>query len=150
MSPPPIASTTPFLPEHIASAYGSRIPITKGATPVSDSALLYRNIHAPPRHVVASEGSFLMLSDGTKLLDASCGAAVACLGHNNKRIKEAINRQIDIVSYCLSTTFGTEATEDLANELILGTGGLMKKAYIVCSGKLYHLLALLAYSDLAL
>src|ERR1700759_4787725 len=99
MTPPAMANSFLALPADIASAYGSRAPATKGVEPVSKSSLLYRNIHVAPRHVVASEGSFLMLSDGTTLLDATCGAAVSCLGHNNQGVKEAINRQIDIVSY---------------------------------------------------
>lgn len=144
MTPPTMTSSFPVLPANIASAYGSRTPATKGVEPVSKSSLLYRNIHAAPRHVIASEGNFLMLSDGTKLLDATGGAAVSCLGHNNQRVKEAINRQIEIVSYCLSTTLGTQVAEDLADELIAGTGDLMKKAYIVNSGTLYTVLLCLA------
>lgn len=123
----------PALPTATVGAYGSRNAV-KGEAEQDKSALLYRDIHSAPRHVVASKGSWLYLSNGTKLLDATCGAAVSCLGHDNKRVQDAINKQIGQVSYCLSTTLGTQVAEELADELIRGTGGLMKKAYIVGSG----------------
>jgi len=89
--------------------------------------------------VIGADGNYLHLSDGRKLLDATGGAAVSCLGHANKRVKEAIISQLDIVSYVHSATFGTEAAEKLARELVNTTGRKMSKAYIVSSGKLYHL-----------
>jgi adenosylmethionine-8-amino-7-oxononanoate aminotransferase len=47
---------------------------------------------------------------------------------------EAVVKQMNQVSYCLSTTLGSQAAEDLADELTAGTGGLLKKAYICGSG----------------
>jgi adenosylmethionine-8-amino-7-oxononanoate aminotransferase len=87
-----------------------------------------------PRHVLDSTGPVLHLANGVDLLDASCGAAVSCLGHKNARVMEAIMKQMNQVSYCLSTTLGSQAAEDLADELTAGTGGLLKKAYICGSG----------------
>jgi adenosylmethionine-8-amino-7-oxononanoate aminotransferase len=135
MPPAAMATSSPISPAEVASAYGSRAPAVQPAESSLQSSLLYRNIHEAPRHVVASKGSFLTLSNGLTILDASCGAAVACLGHDNARVKEAINHQVDQVSYCLSTTLGTDVAEKLAEELCAGTGGLMSKAYIVGSGE---------------
>lgn len=72
------------------------------------------------------------------MLDATGGAAVSCLGHGNKRVKDAIMSQLDVVSYVHSATFGTDAAEKLAKALVDSTGGEMSKAYIVSSGKAYY------------
>ena len=104
----------------------------------SQSAVFHRSIHTDPISVVGADGNYLHLSDGRKLLDATGGAAVSCLGHANKRVKEAIISQLDVVSYVHSATFGTEAAENLARELVNTTGGEMSKAYIVSSGKAYR------------
>jgi Aminotransferase class-III len=125
------------IPASVLAAYGaSDNKANKGAS-TDNSALLYRNIHSPPRQVVASAGNYLTLGNGQQILDATCGAAVSCLGHGNERVKEAIVKQLDQVAYCLSIEFGTGAAEDLATELKNGTNGLMKKAYIVNSGKTF-------------
>ena len=113
--------------------------ISKMTMSESQSAVFHRSIHTDPISVIGADGNYLHLSDGRKLLDATGGAAVSCLGHANKRVKEAIISQLDIVSYVHSATFGTEAAEKLARELVNTTGRKMSKAYIVSSGKLYHL-----------
>jgi adenosylmethionine-8-amino-7-oxononanoate aminotransferase len=123
------------IPASVMAAYGA----SSNGEPKADSdqsALLYRNIHSIPRQVVSAKGNYLTMSNGQSILDATCGAAVSCLGHGNERVTEAIVRQLNEVAYCLSIEFGTKAAEDLAAELRDGTGGLMKKAYIVNSGKL--------------
>lgn len=51
----------------------------------SSSALLHRSLHHDPLHVVGAEGNYLHLSNGERILDASGGAAVACIGHGNVR-----------------------------------------------------------------
>ncbi|ORX95010.1 pyridoxal phosphate-dependent transferase [Clohesyomyces aquaticus] len=98
------------------------------------SAILHRHIHHEPMMVKGASGNYLELTDGRKVLDASGGAAVACLGHNNKRVKAAIACQMDEVSYCASMFFGTTAGEELGKLLISSTGGKMARTFIVSSG----------------
>lgn len=105
---------------------------------VSKSAMLHRNIKAPPMQVVASSGTRMRFSNGLEVEDTTCGAAVACLGHGNKRVRQAMIDQLDKFAYCNSMFFGHEIGEDLATELINGTGGLMSKAYIMSSGAFYQ------------
>ncbi|KAI5252570.1 aminotransferase, class III [Aureobasidium subglaciale] len=107
-------------------------------TTKNQSAILHRSLHTDPIPVVGASGNYLHLAGGGKLLDATGGAAVSCLGHGNKRVKEAIIEQLDIVSYVHSATFATEAAEKLARELVASTNGEMSKAYIVSSGKVIH------------
>lgn len=49
------------------------------------SFVLHRSLHVDPAYVVAAQGNYLHLSNGQSILDASGGAAVACLGHGEVR-----------------------------------------------------------------
>ncbi|TPX13693.1 uncharacterized protein E0L32_005896 [Thyridium curvatum] len=98
------------------------------------SAVLHRSLKSPPPQVVSAKGKYLTFSDGTEILDSTCGAAVACIGYQNERVKKAMVDQIDKFSYCNSMLFGHAIGEELADELIAGTKGVMSKAYVMCSG----------------
>ncbi|OCL12886.1 PLP-dependent transferase [Glonium stellatum] len=102
--------------------------------PSPKSAILHRHIHHNPITVVGASGNYLELSNGQKILDATGGAAVSCLGHGHPRVREAIIQQMNNVSYCHSLFFGTLAGEGLGEELVNSTGGQMSKAFIVSSG----------------
>lgn len=102
----------------------------------TSSSVLHRTIKIPPRQVTSADGKYLTFSDGHTILDSTCGAAVACIGYNDKRVKRAMMDQMDKFAYCNSMFFGHPVGEELASELIQGTCGVMSKAYIMCSGKL--------------
>jgi adenosylmethionine-8-amino-7-oxononanoate aminotransferase len=57
------------------------------------------------------------------------------LGHGHPRIKAAVAKQLDQVAYCHSFFFGTQGAENLAKELVDGTGGIMKRVFVVGSGR---------------
>jgi adenosylmethionine-8-amino-7-oxononanoate aminotransferase len=101
----------------------------------AQSSVLHRSLRRKPHAVIAAEGLYLTLSNGQKILDASGGAAVSCLGHGNPRVKAAIAKQMDVVSYCHSLFYSTNAAEELGEELCRGTGGEMSKVFIVSSGR---------------
>lgn len=84
--------------------------------------------------VVEGRDRYLTFSNGHKILDSTCGAAVACIGYGNERVKKAMVDQIDKFAYANSMFFGHPIGEALADELIRGTDGVMSKAYIVGSG----------------
>jgi adenosylmethionine-8-amino-7-oxononanoate aminotransferase len=98
------------------------------------SFMLNRHLHAPPKKVVKATGNYLTLDSGQDILDATGGAAVACLGHGNARVKKAMIAQMDEVSYCHSLFFSCSSGEELAKLLINSTGGRMARAFIVSSG----------------
>lgn len=104
------------------------------------SAVLHRSLKSEPLQVVSADGRHLTFSNGHQILDTTCGAAVACIGYNNKRVKKAMVEQIDKFAYCNSMFFGHPVGEALAAELVNGTDGVMSKAYIMCSGEqpLFH------------
>lgn len=96
--------------------------------------MLNRNLHDAPKKVVKAVGNVLTLENGQQILDATGGAAVACLGHGNQRVKKAMANQMDEVAYCHSLFFGSSSGEDLARHLVDSTQGEMFKAFIVSSG----------------
>jgi len=108
------------------------------------SAILHRDTRFIPKKAIGGKGSYIFLEDGQKVLDSTGGAAVSCLGHGNEKVKNAVIKQIDELSYCHSAFFGTQAAEDLARLLVDSTGGKLSKLYVACSG-LYSLSFLLKY-----
>lgn len=82
------------------------------------SALLHRNLNHVPPMVVRGEGSWLIDEQGKRYLDASGGAAVACIGHGHPRVAAAIREQLERVSYVHSSFFTNEPAERLARWLI--------------------------------
>ena len=103
--------------------------------PQSDqSGVLYRQLRQKPLNIVGARGNYLITDTGMEILDATCGAAVSCLGHNDKRVHEAIQEQLQKVSYCYSLDFTNSAMENLCKLLVDSTGGEMSRAFIVASG----------------
>ena len=98
------------------------------------SRILHRDFHTTPQRVIKASGISISLANGQNILDASGGAAVACIGHGDDRIKKAIARQMEEVSYCHSLFFSCSGAEGLGRELIESTHGNMTKAFIVSSG----------------
>lgn len=100
-----------------------------------ESGVLYRQLRQTPLNIVSGRGNYLLTDTGLEILDATCGAAVSCLGHNDKRVHEAIQEQLQKVSYCYSVFFTNSAMEKLSRFLVDSTGGKMSRAFITASGK---------------
>src|SRR5690606_25412934 len=79
------------------------------------------------------EGVYLHLADGRTIIDGSAGAAVASIGHGNRRVAAAIGEQALKMSYANTMMFSSEPAEELANLLISETAG-MSRAFFVSSG----------------
>ena len=114
----------------IAESEPEHVPLN-----VVQSSILHAIINKPPPKIVSSAGSFLYTNSGLEIFDASGGAAVSCLGHNNSQVKDAIIRQLNDVEYVYSPFFTTEPSEQVAKGLVESTGGAMSKVFIVSSGK---------------
>lgn len=109
-------------------------PIEDIEDPIDASTVMHRSLNELPLRVTGSQGLYLHLENGQKFLDATGGAAVACLGHNNPIIKKAIIDQLDKVAYCGTIFYSTSAAEELCSLLIKGTNGVMRRAFICNSG----------------
>ncbi|KAI0423724.1 exocyst complex protein exo70 [Xylaria sp. FL1042] len=101
---------------------------------VATSAVLHRSLKSEFPRIVGGEGNYVILEDGRRIFDASGGAAVACIGHGNTRVHDAIITQLKQISYCSTIFYTTDVYERLCQELVNSTHGIMKRAYIVNSG----------------
>lgn len=108
--------------------------VSTSAPPASTSAVLHRQIRHDFPAIVRGEGSYLVLDDGRRILDASGGAAVACIGHGDGRVADAAMAQMRSAAYCATIFYTNTACEQLCRYLVDSTGGHMARAYIVCSG----------------
>ena len=100
------------------------------------SKLLHPNIHSPlPPKVVGAEGCYLILEDGRRILEASGGPAVTCIGHGNAEVADAVVEQMKQFSYCFALFYSNDASEELCRRLVASTEGAMAKATIMSSGE---------------
>ena len=90
------------------------------------SHVLRRSLTAEQPVIVKGEGSYLIDSTGKRYLDACGGAAVSSLGHDNARVKAAVAKQMETLSFAHTGLFTNQPAEDLADFLIArapeGTG----------------------------
>lgn len=98
------------------------------------TGVLYRQLRQKPLNIVEGKGNFLLTDDGRAIFDATCGAAVSCLGHSDDRVHGAMLEQLQKVPYCYSLYFTNSAVERLSAKLIESTGGKMSRAFVVSSG----------------
>jgi adenosylmethionine-8-amino-7-oxononanoate aminotransferase len=95
--------------------------------------VLHRSGAIPPV-AVRGDGINLYSGDGRRIIDASGGAAVACLGHGNRRVAEAIGRQAASMAYAHTGTFSNQPAEDLADIILRDEPGGLTRAWFCSSG----------------
>ena len=66
------------------------------------SHIFHRSFAQKPLRVVSASGLNLHLDDGSTVLDATGGPAVACLGHNVPEVVDAVSKQLQNVGYLFS------------------------------------------------
>jgi adenosylmethionine-8-amino-7-oxononanoate aminotransferase len=98
------------------------------------SHLVHRSLRSSPPLAVGGEGIHLRLADGRTVIDGSGGAAVACIGHGNARVAEAIGRQAGRMAYAHTGFFSSEPAEALADILLADEPGGLSHAFFVSSG----------------
>ncbi|KAH8423034.1 uncharacterized protein LDX57_000790 [Aspergillus melleus] len=103
---------------------------------VSRSHILHRSFSDSPAKIVAGDGINLILEDGSRVIDASCGPSVSCLGHTQPEITEAITSHLqnDIAYVYSGSPYTNAATEELAAMLLAHKPGGLSKAIFVNSG----------------
>jgi adenosylmethionine-8-amino-7-oxononanoate aminotransferase len=83
---------------------------------------------------VAGDGPYVVDVNGKRYLDASGGAAVSSLGHSNRRVIDAIKRQVDSIAFAHTSFFTSEPAEELADLLAEAAPGDLNKVYLLTSG----------------
>jgi len=101
---------------------------------VSKSRVLHRSLRETPPKAIGGEGVWLIGEDGRRILDASGGAAVSCLGHQHPRVLEAMSRQASKLAYAHTSFFSSEPAEALADNLVGHEPGGLGYAYFVSGG----------------
>ncbi|KAK6526712.1 hypothetical protein TWF281_009915 [Arthrobotrys megalospora] len=99
------------------------------------NSLLYKNFERHPAAVIKyGTGIYLESEDGRRILDATSGAAVACLGYDNHEVQKAVVQQLMDLPYCHPGFYKAKVAEDLADFLVESTNGYMSKAILCGSG----------------
>jgi adenosylmethionine-8-amino-7-oxononanoate aminotransferase len=100
----------------------------------SRSRVLHRSLRESPPRAIGGEGVWLIAEDGRRILDASGGAAVSCLGHQHPRVLEAMSRQASKLAYAHTGFFSSEPAEALADKLVGHEPAGLGYAYLVSGG----------------
>lgn len=79
---------------------------------------LHRKLNSMLPVAQRGEGVYLFDTEGRRYLDASGGAAVACLGHSHPAVIEAVINQVRILPSAHTSFFTTEPSERLADYLV--------------------------------
>lgn len=122
-------SATPAVAKH---GTGAQALTTNGGVKAA-GCLLDRTEKTIPG-ILRSKGSRYTVKSGEIFLDASGGAAVACIGQSDPRPFEAMYQQAQQASYCHPGHFSTSAPDDLATFLCESTAYKMKKVWLCNSG----------------
>jgi adenosylmethionine-8-amino-7-oxononanoate aminotransferase len=101
---------------------------------VRKSRVMHRSLRETPPKAIGGEGVWLIAEDGRRILDASGGAAVSCLGHQHPRVLEAMSRQMAKLAYAHTGFFSSEPAEALAEQLVGEEPGGLAYAYFVSGG----------------
>ncbi|WP_298879905.1 aspartate aminotransferase family protein [uncultured Bradyrhizobium sp.] len=98
------------------------------------SRVLHRSLREMPPKAIGGEGVYLFAEDGRRVIDASGGAAVSCLGHQHPRVIAAIVKQASTLAYAHTSFFSSEPAEALAETLVGHEPGGLAYAYFVSGG----------------
>jgi adenosylmethionine-8-amino-7-oxononanoate aminotransferase len=98
------------------------------------SRVLHRSLRETPPKAIGGEGIYLFAEDGRRVIDASGGAAVSCLGHQHPRVIAAMAKQASTLAYAHTAFFSSEPAEALAETLVGHEPGGLAYAYFVSGG----------------
>ena len=103
---------------------------------VSRSHILHRAFFKRPAKLVGGDGISLILENGKKVIDATCGPSVSCLGHSQPEVFDAITNHLknDIAYVYSGSPYTNGTTEELAAILLADRPGGLSKAIFVNSG----------------
>ncbi|KEX87502.1 Adenosylmethionine-8-amino-7-oxononanoate aminotransferase [Corynebacterium pseudotuberculosis] len=87
-----------------------------------------------PQFVTSTEGVYLTLSDGSKLIDAMSSWWAAAFGHGHPKLKEAAHQQIETMSHVMFGGLTHSPAIELARKLISITDNGLGKVFFSDSG----------------
>jgi taurine---2-oxoglutarate transaminase len=114
---------------------------TTGSSEVSDAELLRKTNYSGfrlestwrPRIIVRADGMYIEDAEGKKYLDFSAQPAAVNLGHNNRRVINAIKEQADKLAY-VAVGFGTDVRAEFSRKLAEVVPSNLTKYHFANSG----------------
>lgn len=98
-------------------------------------ALIHRKLDQTLAMIEFAQGQYITLKGGRVIFDACGGAAVVCIGYNNRGVNRAMVLQIKRGVIYVSTSHGSSnIAEKLASMLVLSTNNLMSHVFLTNSG----------------
>ncbi|GMK57187.1 hypothetical protein CspeluHIS016_0400210 [Cutaneotrichosporon spelunceum] len=98
----------------------------------ASSRVLHRSLGVGMPMATHALGNYLYMSDGSRVLDASGGAAVVSVGHGVPEITTAVSKQVSTLPYVSSAVFALEPAEELARKMCAEAG--MARAIFLSGG----------------
>ena len=96
--------------------------------------VFHRRIGTSMPLAVRGDGVYVIDENGKRYIDASCGAAVSCLGHNDQDVIKAVQSQVEKIPFAHSTFFSTRPAEELASFLVNAAPDGIEAVYFVSGG----------------
>ena len=96
--------------------------------------VFHRSLSGTMPTVSHGDGVYVYDSAGRKYLDGCGGAAVSCLGHSDRRVKQAITEQLGKIPFAHTGYFTNESAERLAEKLAERAPGALDWVFFVSGG----------------
>jgi adenosylmethionine-8-amino-7-oxononanoate aminotransferase len=96
--------------------------------------ILHRHIGHHYPTAVSGDGIMIRDETGKAYIDASCGAAVSCLGHSHPDVLAAMRSQLDRLEFAHTSFFTSPAAEELADDLVAHAPAGLGHVFYVSGG----------------
>ncbi|CAG7853767.1 Uncharacterized aminotransferase YodT [Serendipita indica DSM 11827] len=100
----------------------------------NDFATMLHRVPWTPPIAVSAQGVYISLENGETLIDGVGGAAVTCIGMGNQKVTDAIQQQLQKLSYVYNVQLLNEPSLRLADRLIASSGGAFAQCFFVSGG----------------
>ncbi|KAG1780930.1 hypothetical protein EV702DRAFT_963221 [Suillus placidus] len=97
------------------------------------TSILHRTPWTPPI-AIATDGIYIDLEDGRRVIDGIGGAAVSCIGGNHPKVVKALKDQIDVMSYVYNMQLSSPPAEELAKLLVDTSDGAFEQVAFLSGG----------------
>ncbi|KAG1850714.1 hypothetical protein F4604DRAFT_1907303, partial [Suillus subluteus] len=97
------------------------------------TSILHRTPWTPPI-AIATDGIYIDLEDGRRVIDGIGGAAVTCIGGNHPKVVKTLKDQIDVMSYVYNMQLSSPPAEELAKLLVDTSDGAFEQVAFLSGG----------------
>ena len=101
---------------------------------LTDKYIFYRDLKRDYPLIVRGNGIYIYDDKGNEIIDGASGAAVVCLGHNNKRVMDAWRKQSEKISFVHMSAFSNEPILELSEQIVNMVGDKHYHVYFTSGG----------------